>query len=290
MKVYSLMNQKGGVGKSTIAVCLAHGLQLDGFKVLLVDTDAQRNSTLNVLANFPDENKHPYSTYDILFNSKEELRNKNIDVHEMIIHTEDCDIIPSSTQLAAIEPQIVGKIGKEYRLAEALKKVEDEYDFVIIDSPPVVGTISINDLTASDGVIIPVLADLFSLSALGEISLQIESVNEYLRKSNPVRVSGILLNAYDPKLTVQRETAEMFAETASMLNMTIYETYIRKSTTIAKSQAEMVNLWKYTLGIKRKDSYVYNGVNDYFSFIKEFMKKEDIPMKGNLQKYMKSNF
>lgn len=290
MKVYSLMNQKGGVGKSTIAVCLAHGLSLDGFRVLLVDTDAQRNSTLSCYGSFPDPSEYPYSTFELLYYTGEELERHGIRVEDTIIHTEHCDLIPASQQLAVIEPMIVSQIGKEFRLQRAFEQIKDLYDFVIIDSPPVLGTISVNDLTASTGVIIPSLADLYSLSALGEIKQQINTVNEFTRKEDPVKICGILLNLFDATQVVSRDLGSMIDETAQTFGIRIFDTHIRKCATISKAQAEMSSLWDYTHKHRRGASYVLNGVADFYSFIKEFLKSEGIRSKGKLAKYMKTNF
>lgn len=290
MKVYSLMNQKGGVGKSTIAVCLAHGLSLDGFRVLLVDTDAQRNSTLSCYGSFPDPNEHPYSTFELLYYTPDELTKQGIRVEDIIIHTPHCDLIPASQRLAIIEPMIVSQIGKEFRLQRAFEQIKDLYDFVIIDSPPVLGTISVNDLTASTGVIIPSLADLYSLSALGEIQQQINTVNEFTRKNDPVRTCGIVLNLFDAAQIVSRDLGHMIDETAETFGIRIFETRIRKCSTISKAQAEMSSLWDYTQKHRRSASYVLNGVMDFYAFIKEFLKAEGIRSKGNLTKYMNANF
>lgn len=289
MKVYSLMNQKGGVGKTTVAVNLAHGLHMDGFRVLLIDADSQRNTTMTAYAGFPNESDYPYSTYDIFFNSKEELQEKGIDIHDMIIHTEDCDLIPASNKLSAIEPQIVGRIGKEYRLAQTLAKIEEEYDFAIIDTPPVIGTISVNVIVASDGIIIPVNADSFSLSALGDIYMQINTVNEYIRKDNPVHISGILQNEYVINSSANRDTEHNYKEASEVMGVEIFNTKIRRCSTINKAQVAMENLWKYTYHLPKKESYVFNGVKDYLEFIEELLKKDGLSLNGKLSKYMKAN-
>lgn len=289
MKVFSLMNQKGGVGKSSISVNLAHGLQMDGFRVLLVDTDAQRNATQIAYAGFPDEKEYPYSTYDIFFNSKEELQAKGIDIHKMIIPTENCDLIPASPMLSAIDTQIVGKIDKDYRLAQALAKVEDQYDFAIIDAPPALGTISINVIVASDGIIVPALTDYLSLTALGDFYVQVSSVNEYIRKDVPVRICGILFNNYVVNSSTNKDVEKKYTEAAEAMNLSIYETKIRRSATVDKALKEMENLWTYTNRLPNKKPYVYNGVIDYFSFIEEFLEKEGIPSKGKLKEFMEEN-
>lgn len=292
MKVYSLMNRKGGVGKSTIAVNLANGLHMDGYRVLLIDTDAQRNTTMTAYNGvFPDENEHPLSVYELFLYSKEELQENNIDIHDVIIHTENCDLIPASKMLSAIEPVIISRIGKEYRLAQALAKIEDEYDFAIIDTPPVLGTISVNAITASDGIIIPVKADSsYSINALGDIYEQIINVNEYLRRNNPVHVCGILYNEYVVNSSVNRDAESYYREAAEMMHIDIFNAKIRRSATINKAQGAAENLWTYTAGISKKEPYILNGVNDYYAFINELLKKEGVSPKGKLRKFMKGNF
>lgn len=289
MKVYSLMNQKGGVGKSSISVNLAHGLQMDGFRVLLVDTDAQRNATQIAYAGFPDVQEHPYSTYDIFYNSKEELQAKGINVRDMIIHTENCDLIPASTSLSLIDTQIAWKIDKDYRLAQALAKVEDQYDFAIIDAPPALGTISINVIVASDGIIIPALTDYLSLTALGDFFLQVTTVNEYIRKEVPVRICGILFNNYVVNSSTNNDVDKKYREAAEAMNLEIFTTKIRRSATIDKALKEMENLWTYTNRLPNKKPYVFNGVIDFYSFINELLIKEGIPTNGKLKEFMVEN-
>jgi chromosome partitioning protein len=148
----AVINQKGGVGKSTTALAIGQGLFLKGYKVLFIDLDAQGNLSYSV---------------DIALNSKSilDVLTGKADVKEVIQHTEAGDILPSDLLLSGAD-LLLTEMGKEYKLKEAIEPLKEVYDYIIIDTPPALGILTVNALTACTGVIIPAQADIYSLQGI----------------------------------------------------------------------------------------------------------------------------
>ena len=164
-EVIAVINQKGGVGKSTTAQAIGQGLTLKGYKVLFVDLDAQGNLTYSLNAS--------QSNKTVL-----EVLTKQVDAKDTIQKTATGDIMPSSLQLSGADLMLT-EMGKEYRLKEALEPIKSKYDYIIIDTPPALGILTVNALTACTGVIIPAQADIYSLQGIGQLNSTIEAVKKY---------------------------------------------------------------------------------------------------------------
>ena len=162
LKSYAIINQKGGVGKSTTAEALGAGLTLKGYKVLFIDLDAQGNLTYTLGAN-----SKGYNSLDVL--------TQEATAEAAIQHTDRGDIIPSTPALAGADTAITST-GKEYRLKEALEPLKKSYDFIVIDTPPALGILTINALTACTGAVIPAQADIYSLQGISQLNQTIETV------------------------------------------------------------------------------------------------------------------
>lgn len=179
-RIISIINQKGGVGKSTTAEALLAGLTLKGYKTLAVDLDAQGNLTYATGANSQGATSLGVLT-------------REVDAGDAIQHTPSGDIIPSNKALAGADAFITDT-GKEYRLREALESVASEYDYIIIDTPPALSILTINALTASNSVIIPAQADIYSLQGIEQLAETIQPVKRYCNPT--LSIEGILLTRY----------------------------------------------------------------------------------------------
>ncbi len=185
-RIIAMCNQKGGVGKTTSSINIAGALSQYGRRVLIVDFDPQGAATvgLGINANALDN-----TVYTALFDS-------SVDVHDVIRHTgtENIDIMPANIDLSAAEVQLVTEVGREQILAGVLRKVRDEYDVIIVDCQPSLGLLTVNALTAADGVIIPLAAEFFALRG---VALLMQSIEKVQSRINPnLKVFGVLVTMY----------------------------------------------------------------------------------------------
>lgn len=185
-RVIAMCNQKGGVGKTTSSINIAGALSQYGRRVLIVDFDPQGAATvgLGINANAVED-----TVYTALFNPR-------MDVHAVIQHTdfENLDIMPSNIDLSAAEVQLVTEVGREQVLAGVLRQVKDEYDVIIIDCQPSLGLLTVDALTAADGVIIPVAAEFFALRGVALLMQSIEKVQSRINPS--LEVYGVLVTMF----------------------------------------------------------------------------------------------
>ena len=185
-RVIAMCNQKGGVGKTTSSINIGGALSQYGRRVLIVDFDPQGAATvgLGINANAVED-----TAYTALFNPR-------MDVHSVIHHTdfENLDIMPANIDLSAAEVQLVTEVGREQVLAGVLRQVKDEYDVIIIDCQPSLGLLTVNALTAADGVIIPVAAEFFALRGVALLMQSIEKVQSRINPS--LEVYGVLVTMY----------------------------------------------------------------------------------------------
>lgn len=185
-RVIAMCNQKGGVGKTTSSINIAGALSQYGRRVLIVDFDPQGAATvgLGINANAVED-----TVYTALFNPR-------MDVHAVIQHTdfENLDIMPSNIDLSAAEVQLVTEVGREQVLAGVLRQVKDEYDVIIIDCQPSLGLLTVNALTAADGVIIPMAAEFFALRGVALLMQSIEKVQSRINPS--LEVYGVLVTMF----------------------------------------------------------------------------------------------
>lgn len=243
MKTISIINQKGGVGKSTTAHAIGTGLINKGYKVLFVDLDSQGN--LSYSFGVTDAEQTAGSVI-----------NNPATIKESIIHTGQGDIIASDNSLALADT-ITG--GSSERLKEALSYLKNTYDYVIIDTPPTLSLITINALACSNGVIIPAQADIFSLQGIGQLYNTIEAVKNALNKR--LKVLGILLTRYNARATISKEINELMQATASQLKTKVFNTYIRECTAVKEAQAMQEDIYTYAPRC--------NAVKDYKALIEE---------------------
>lgn len=248
-KVYTVTQQKGGTGKTTTAHAIAAGLnRIKGNKALLIDLDPQGNLTYTLAA---DTGK----------SGSLELLARKATAAEVIQHTPAGDIITAGQMLATID-QLLTQTGKEHRLAEMLKPIKDEYTHIIIDTPPALGTLTINALTAADSVIIPCTADAYSLQATGQIAETIKTVKQYC---NPrLEIAGILITRYNPRQVITRDITELLEQAAAALETKVFNTRIREAVAIREAEASQQDIFSY--------APKSNATTDYKNLIKELSK------------------
>lgn len=247
----SFVNFKGGVAKSTDSQFTASGLAELGYRVLLIDLDQQQNTTYTLM---PDgilniEN----SIYDVF------MQKKNI--RDTIYSVGNIDFIPSVPDMMQIDFELQGKPDQPYRLAEALKEIEDQYDFIILDTPPASPTIIMNALTASDDCIIPVKADSYSLNGIGLLSNSIKPVQKYTNKN--LKIAGFLLGFYDSRLLLSKGIREQLDELTSIFDTKIFNQSIRNAVALAEAQAMKKSIFEYAPNA--------NVTNDIRKFIEEYL-------------------
>ena len=227
-QVIAFANQKGGVAKTTTTLNLAVAFKEHGFEVLIVDLDPQGNLTMSQGMD-PDQVER--SMYDVLVHS--------MPVEE-VIHRAEVDVAVSSIDLAGAELALSSMIGRERALQKALLPVRNRYDYILIDTPPSLGLLTINALTASDGVIVPVQCEYPSLRGLVQLENTLSMIRENL---NPVvEIKGILPTMYDARTVHSREAVEMLKENFGDL---VFETRIKKTIRYAEAPVEGSSVLKY---------------------------------------------
>lgn len=225
----AVINQKGGVGKSTTSNAIGAGLFQRGYKVLFIDLDAQGNLSYSMKC----ENK-PLSSLEVLTGTAT--------AKEATLTTPQGDIIPASPALASADT-IITDTGREYRLKEALEPLKEVYDYIIIDTPPALGTLTINALTACDSVIIPAQADIYSLQGIGQLNQTIQTVKRYC--NSDLTIKGIVITRYSPRAVLTRDMTDLLEDTAKQLNTKVFTSRIRECIALKEAQASQTDIFTY---------------------------------------------
>jgi len=220
-KIFAICNQKGGTGKTTTAINLATYLAFAAKKVLLVDLDPQANATSGLGLNKHNIEK---STYHVLL---EEMEIKDV-LHNSTIT--DLMVAPSNLDLTGAEVELVGALGREYRLKRALAKEKDNFDYVIIDSPPSLGLLTINALCSADSVVIPVQCEFYALEGLTQLTNTIRLVKDNLNPN--LAIEGVLLTMADFRTNL---TKEVIQEVRANFKGRVFETVIPRSVRLSEA-------------------------------------------------------
>lgn len=261
-KIISVANQKGGVGKTTTAINIACSLAVLDYKTLLVDCDPQANATTG---NGIDLRNVQLSVYDCLVNE--------VAVQKVVLTTEvpNLFILPSHLDLVGAEIELINQAERENKLSNVLREVQSDYDYIIIDCSPSLGLITINALTASDSVIIPVQCEYFALEGLGKLLNTINIVQANLNPS--LSIEGILMTMYDGRLRLSNQVVE---EVKNHFEDTVFRTIIHRNTRLG----EAPSLGKPVL-LYDADS---TGAMNYLNLAREILQNNDDTKIKNVDK------
>ncbi len=245
-KIIALLNHKGGVGKTTSAINIGAGLVELGQKVLLIDLDPQANLTLSL--GIP---RQKYTIY-------ESIRGES----ELVPYTakERMDVITSSLDLSGAEMELINEAGREYILQELFQPVLEEYDYIIIDCPPSLGLLTLNALTTSDYVYIPLQTEFLALQGLTKIKQVIDKVRFRLNKK--LEIGGVIATMYDARKVLNRDVV---ATIQKYFGEKVFKTLIRDNVTLAEAPAQRMDIFSYA-----KSS---NGAKDYLELCKEILER-----------------
>tara|TARA_B100001758_G_scaffold116526_1_gene99887 strand:+ start:5054 stop:5818 length:765 start_codon:yes stop_codon:yes gene_type:complete len=220
-KILAFTNQKGGVGKTTSAVNVALSLAVSEVRTLLIDLDPQSNATTGLAELFDDLNGN---TYDIILDgdgAKDAITSTSFS---------HLDIIASTNDLVGAEIELVGVMAREYQLKKALNKVKKKYDIIIIDCPPSLGLLTINALTASDALVIPIQCEYYALEGLGQLLNTVRLVQRHLNKG--LEIVGIIMTMYDSRLNLSKQVVK---EVNGFFKDKLFKTYIHRNVRLSEA-------------------------------------------------------
>ena len=251
-KTIAIVNQKGGVGKTTTAINLAASLAVLEYKTLIIDVDPQANTTSGLGIN-PQEVKN--SVYECMVDG--------VNPKELLIPTKvpHLDIIPSHINLVGAEVEMVNFKNREERTKEALKNIKKEYDYIIIDCAPSLGLITINSLTAADALIIPVQCEYFALEGLGKLLNTTKIIQSRLNPN--LEIEGILMTMYDLRLRLANQIVE---EVKKHFKDMVFKTIIPRNIKLSEAQGFGLPIVNYDADSK--------GAMSYLNLAKEITEKE----------------
>lgn len=255
MKTIAVANNKGGVGKTAVVLALADCLYEKGFKVLTIDLDEQMNATQQARVTTEDA----VTVYDLLTTDE-------YSAQEAIQHHERGDIIPGDELVSEADVAISKLDTPLTMLVDSLEKVEDVYDYVIIDCPPSLGLVTRNAIVAANEVIVVVNPDEASVSGFGKIASHVSKIKRNKRLNPNVKIAGVLVNEYDVREVLSRNIDSSLPELAKKIGTRVFETRIRKCADICKAQASHESIFTY----KPKS----NGAIDLAAFVDEYLNME----------------
>lgn len=250
-RIITIANQKGGVGKTTTAINLSASLGVLEQKVLLVDIDPQSNSSSGLGVNVRELDK---TIYDLLLDQE--------NVYEVIIETgfPNLSILPASINLVGAEIELVNQENREKRLKFVLDKIVDEYDFLIIDSPPSLGLLTVNGLTAANSVIIPVQCEYYALEGLGQL---LNTISLVKHNFNPnLDIEGVLMTMHDSRLKISNSVIE---DVRKHFQNKVFKTIISRNVRLAEAPSFNMPVIEYDV--------TSTGTQNYLALANEILKR-----------------
>lgn len=250
LKTIAICNQKGGVGKTTTAWTLATGLNKKGFKVLLIDLDAQSNLSFTAKVDLLNLKK---TLYDVF--------RDNVDVKDALNHINDTmDILTGGISLASADREFVS-LGREKMLKKAVKQISDNYDYCIVDCSPSLGVLNENALTLADSVVIPMGVDIYALQGVNQLQGFINDIKE---NSNPnLKIDGILITRVSENTNLYKDMRPQFEKVADVMSTKVFNTFIRNTIAVSEVSAQRSNLFDEMPNA--------TATRDYKAFIEELL-------------------
>lgn len=259
-----MLNHKGGVGKTTSVINIGAGMAELGKRALLIDLDPQANLTLSLGAPRP-----PHTIYEAMRGEAELMP---------VAVKENMDVVISTLDLSGAEMELINEAGREFILRELLAPLREEYDFIIIDCPPSLGLLTLNALTSSDFVLIPLQTEFLALQGLAKIKQVIQKVRFRLNKN--LQIGGVLATMYDSRKVLNRDVVETIKKYFGEL---VFETMIRDNVALAEAPSQRKDIFDYNRGSA--------GAEDYLELCKEILvrveKFEEITLRGGVSEGMK---
>ena len=254
--IITLTNQKGGVGKTTTTATLITGLSLQEYRVLGIDLDPQGNLGFSLGLDI----ENATTIYDVFRGTA--------NLEDIIQKTEFGDIIPSNILLSGAELEF-NRSGREYLLKEALQAVTDQYDFIIIDTPPALNILTVNAYVCSDHLIVPMIPEILSLLGVSQLKETAQTVKKFY--NSKLNVLGLLLTKYNSRTNLAQEVGEMAGEIAAQLDTSVFDSKIRASVAVAEAPAHGSCVLLYAPRSK--------PTLDYVNFIEEVLIRCKAPRK-----------
>ena len=248
--IIAVANQKGGVGKTTTSQAMAAGLAEKGYRVLGIDLDPQGNFSAACSA----ESYNVPTIYEVM--------KRDSSIEDALQHMKGgYDVVPANIMLAGAEQEL-SQTGKEHRLKEAVVSIAGNYDFIVIDTPPSLGVLTVNAFTCATDILIPTTAGIFATAGISQLNETVTSVQRYC---NPgVKIRGILFTRFNPRANISRQMKELAEQLSEYISAPIYETYIRSAIVVEEAQANRQDIFDYA------DKSTVS--EDYRAFIEEFLK------------------
>jgi len=250
-KIISLVNQKGGVAKSSSAINISCGLIKKGKKVLLIDLDAQGNATTGT----------GIDKRILKFTTNELLTSDEIGIEACIINANGLDVVGANIKLASAEVQLFNKLARESILKNKLNKVREKYDYIIIDCAPSLSILTVNALVASDKVYIPVETEYFALEGIEQL---LNTVNTIKAINSDLKLGGVFATKFDLRHGL---STDVYNNLKEVFHDDLLKTKIRINIAIVKSQGEKKNIYDYDINS--------NGAKDYMKLVEEILEREE---------------
>lgn len=253
MKVICVFNQKGGVGKTTTNINLCAYLAMEGYKVLTLDIDPQGNTTSGLGI---DKRNLELSMYDVL--------TSDVSISDVIVKSDliqNLHIAPSTMELAGAEVEMIGDGDREHILVNKLQEVKENYDFIFIDCPPSLGILTINALTCSDSVLIPIQSEFYALEGVGQLINTIQLVTKSLNTN--LSIEGVVMTMYDNRTNLSNE---VYKEVKNYFKDKVFKSTIPRNIRLAEAPSFGLPIMLYDDKCK--------GADAYKKFTKEFLKRQ----------------
>jgi chromosome partitioning protein len=250
--IIAVTNQKGGVGKTTTAVNISAALAFMGKSTLLVDTDPQANSTIYAVS---DPSKYEKSLYDVMVDS-------GSNIEEIIVSSTipGLDVAISKISMAKLEPSLLGAIDSHYRLKDVLSHVKKKYDFIVIDTPPTLGMITLNALVASNFILIPIQSSFLCLEGTDDL---LETVEKVKKVANPsLQIIGVLVTLHDKRTNISKD---VLVRIRKVFGKQVFREVISKSVKLEESPAYKESIFTFAPNSV--------GAMQYKSVVKELLRR-----------------